>query len=60
MRDLVEYVGFDAPISTILDRLEHRFRKSKWTDRLQHDFFQLAQEKRGGGAAVRRTIGKPV
>ena len=47
-RDLVEYVGFDAPISTILDRLEHRFRKSKSTDRLQHDFFQLAQEKGEG------------
>ena len=40
-QDLVEYVGFEAPIETILDRLEHRFRKSKSIDRLQHDFFQL-------------------
>ena len=47
-RDLVEYVGFDAPIETILDRLEHQFRKSKSTDLLQHDFFQLAQEKSEG------------
>ena len=31
-RDLVEYVGFEAPIETILDRLEHQFRKSKSTD----------------------------
>ena len=30
--DLVEYVGFEAPIETILDRLEHQFRKSKSTD----------------------------
>ena len=47
-RDLVEYVGFDAPIETILDRLEHRFQKSKSTDQLQHDFFQLAQERSEG------------
>ena len=47
-QDLVEYVGFEAPIGTILDRSEHWFRKSKSTDRLQHDFFQLAQEKSEG------------
>ena len=47
-RDLVEYVGFDAPIESILSRLEHRFRKAKSTDRLQHDFFQLGQEKSEG------------
>ena len=47
-RDLVEYVGFDAPIETILSRLEHRFRKAKSTDRFQHDFFQLGQEKSEG------------
>ena len=47
-RDLVEYVGFDAPIESILSRLEHRFRKAKSTDWLQHDFFQLGQEKSDG------------
>ena len=46
--DLVEYVGFEAPIEIILDRLEHQFRKSKSTDHLQHNFFQLAQEKSEG------------
>ena len=45
---MVKYVGFDAPIESILSRLEHRFRKAKSTDRLQHDFFQLGQEKSEG------------
>ena len=36
------------PIETILDRLKHQFRKTKSTDRLQHNFFQLAQEKSEG------------
>ena len=47
-RDLVAYVGFDAPLESILSRLENRFRKSKSTDRLQHEFFQLGQEKSEG------------
>ena len=28
-RDLVEYVGFGAPLGTILERLEHHFRKTR-------------------------------
>ena len=47
-RDLVAYVGFDAPLESILSRLENRFQKSKSTDRLQHEFFQLGQEKSEG------------
>ena len=47
-RDLVEYVGFSAPLDTILKRLEERFRKTRSTDRLQYEFFQLGQEKSEG------------
>ena len=47
-RDLVEYVGFGAPLGTILERLEHRFRKTRSTDRLQYEFFQLGQERTEG------------
>ena len=47
-RDLVAYVGFDAPLETILNRLEQRLCKTKSTDRLQHDFFELGQEKSEG------------
>ena len=48
-RDLVEYIGFGAPLGTILERLEHRFQKTQSTDRLQYEFFQLGQEKLKGG-----------
>ena len=47
-RDLIEYVGFGAPLGTILERLEHRFRKTRSTDRLQYEFFQLGQDRSEG------------
>ena len=47
-RDLVEYVGFGAPLGIILERLEHRFRKTRSTDRLKYEFFQLGQERPEG------------
>ena len=44
-RDLVEYIGFAAPLETILTRLEGRFHKTRSTDRLQYEFFQLGKRK---------------
>ena len=41
-------MGFGAPLGMILERLEHRFRKTRSTDRLQYEFFQLSQEKSEG------------
>ena len=54
-RDLVEYVGFSAPLEAILSRLEGRFRKTRSTDRLQYEFFQLGQEK---GEGVQQYAGR--
>ena len=47
-QDLVEYVGFSAPLETILTRLEGRFHKTRSTDGLQYKFFQLGQDKGEG------------
>ena len=54
-RDLVEYIGFAAPLETILTRLEGRFHKTRSTDRLQYEFFQLGQEK---GEGVQQYAGR--
>jgi len=54
-RDQVEYIGFTAPLDEILERLESRFRKTKSTDRLQSDFFQMTQEK---GEGVQQFAGR--
>ena len=54
-RDLVEYIGFTAPLETILTKLEERFKKARSTDRLQYEFFQLSQEK---GEGVQQYAGR--
>ena len=54
-RDLVEYVGFSAPLETILTRLEGRFHKTRSTDMLQYEFFQLGQDK---GEGVQQYAGR--
>ena len=54
-RDLVEYIGFAAPLETILEKLEERFRKARSTDRLQYEFFQLGQDK---GEGVQQYAGR--
>ena len=43
--ELVRFVGFNAPLSTILEAIDKRFGKKSTTDRLQQEFFQLQQEK---------------
>ena len=42
--ELVGFVGFNAPLSTILEAIDKRFGKKSTTDRLQQEFF-LQQEK---------------
>ena len=54
-RDLVEYIGFTAPLETILTKLEERFKKARSTDRLQYEFFQLGQDK---GEGVQQYAGR--
>ena len=43
--ELVEFVSFSAPLSTILEAIDKRFGKKLTADRLQQEFFQLQQEK---------------
>ena len=43
--ELVGFVGFNAPMSVILEAIDKRFGKRATTDRLQQEFFQLQQEE---------------
>ena len=43
--ELVSFLGFNAPMETLLDAMEDRFGKKITGDRLQQDFYQLQQEK---------------
>ena len=43
--ELVGFVGFNAPMSVILEAIDKRFGKRATTDRLQQEFFQLQQER---------------
>ena len=43
--ELVGFVGFNAPMSMILEAIDKRFGKKAMTDRLQQEFFQLQQER---------------
>ena len=42
--ELVGFVGFNAPMSLILEAIDKRFGKKATTDGLQQEFFQLQQE----------------
>ena len=42
---LVGFVGFNVPLSTILEAINKRFGKRSTADHLQQEFFQLQQEK---------------
>ena len=44
-RDLVGFVGFDAPLEKILAEVTNRFGKRYTGDKLQQEFFTLSQEK---------------
>ena len=44
-RDLVRFVGFDAPLEKILAEVTNRFGKWYTGDRLQQEFYRLSQEK---------------
>ena len=41
---LVSFLGFNAPMETLLDAMEDRFGKKIMGDQLQQDFYQLQQE----------------
>ena len=43
--ELLGFVGFNAPMSVILEAMDKRFGKKATTDRLQQEFFQLQQER---------------
>ena len=42
---LVGFVGFNSPLSVILEVIDKRFGKKSTVDRLQQEFFQLQQDK---------------
>ena len=56
--ELVSFLGFNAPMETLLDAMEDRFGKKITGDRLQQDFYQLQQEKGGKSTTLHREIGK--
>ena len=43
--ELLGFIGFNAPMSVILEAMDKRFGKKATTDRLQQEFFQLQQER---------------
>ena len=43
--ELVSFLGFHAPLETLLEAMEDRFGKEVTGDRLQRDFYQLQQER---------------
>ena len=43
--ELVSFLGFNAPMETLLDAMEDRFGKKITGDWLQQDFYQLQQKK---------------
>ena len=43
--ELVGFVGFNSPLSMILEAIDKRFGKRTTTDRLQQEFFQLQLER---------------
>ena len=43
--ELVSFLGFNAPMETLLDAMEDRFGMKITEDWLQQDFYQLQQEK---------------
>ena len=42
---LIGFVGFNSPLSVILEAIDKRFGKKSTVDRLQQEFFQLQQDK---------------
>ena len=43
--ELLGFVGFNDPMSVILEAMDKRFGKKATNDRLQQEFFQLQQER---------------
>ena len=43
--ELISFVGFSAPVDTILEAMDKRFGKRATSDRLQQEFYQFQQEK---------------
>ena len=43
--ELIGFVGFDTPLSAILEAIDKRIGKKSTTDCLQQEFFQLQQDK---------------
>ena len=43
--DYLNFVGFDKGLPVLIEALETRYGKGQTTDRLQQEFYQLAQER---------------
>ena len=44
-RDYLDFVGFDKKLPVLIEALETRYGKGQTTDKLQQEFYQLAQER---------------
>ena len=45
MRELIGFIGFQADLTNILDQVEETFGKAPTADKLQQEFYLLAQER---------------
>ena len=45
VRELIGIIGFQADLTNILDQVEERFGKTPTVDKLQWEFYLLAQER---------------
>ena len=45
MRELIGFIGFQADLTDIIYRVEERFGKTPTADKLQQEFYLLAQER---------------
>ena len=45
MRELIGFIGFQADLTDILDKVEERFGKAPTANKLQQEFYLLAQER---------------
>ena len=54
-RDYLDFIGFDKDLDVIIRALERRYGKGQTTDRIQQEFYQLAQER---GETIQQFAGR--
>ena len=54
-RDYLDFIGFDKGLSVMIAALDKRYGKGQITDRIQQEFYQLAQER---GKTIQQFTGR--